>query len=48
MNGPSVAAIFLAAGASERFGQPLIAHITNVVLALPARPVVVVLGDRGR
>jgi CTP:molybdopterin cytidylyltransferase MocA len=48
MNKPSVAAIFLAAGASERFGQPFIAHITDVVLVLPARPVAVVLGDRGR
>ncbi len=49
-----VAAIILAAGASKRFGQPkalldwhgqpLIAHIADVVLASPARPVVVVLG----
>jgi probable selenium-dependent hydroxylase accessory protein YqeC len=50
----NVAAIILAAGASERFGQPkllldwhgkpLIAHVADVVLASPVRPVVVVLG----
>lgn len=54
MKEPSVAAIILAAGASERLGQPkalldwygepIIAHIADVVLASPARPVVVVLG----
>jgi len=51
---PPVAAIILAAGASERLGRPkalldwhgkpIIAHIVDVVLASPARPVVVVLG----
>jgi 4-nitrophenyl phosphatase len=49
-----VAALILAAGASERYGypktlldwhgQPLIAHIARAVLASPARPVIVVLG----
>jgi len=49
-----VAALILAAGASERYGQtktlldwhgePLIAHVARAVLASPARPVVVVLG----
>ena len=49
-----VAALILAAGASERYGQlktlldwhgqPLIAHIAQAVLASPARPVIVVLG----
>lgn len=51
---PAVAAIILAAGASERFGRPkllvdwrgkpLIAHVADVVLASPARPVIVVVG----
>jgi 4-nitrophenyl phosphatase len=54
MTEPSIAAIILAAGASKRFGQvkalldwhgkPLIAHIADVALASPARPVIVVLG----
>ena len=54
MKEPPVAAIILAAGASERLGRPkalldwhgkpIIAHIVDVVLASPARPVVVVLG----
>jgi molybdenum cofactor cytidylyltransferase len=54
MSESPVAAIILAAGASERFGQPkmlldwrgkpLIAHVAEVVLASPARPVVIVLG----
>ena len=54
MSESPVAAIILAAGASERFGQPkmlldwrgkpLIAHVADVVLASPARPVVIVLG----
>jgi 4-nitrophenyl phosphatase len=54
VNEPPVAAIVLAAGASTRFGQPkallnwrgkpLIAHIADVVLASPARPVMLVLG----
>jgi 4-nitrophenyl phosphatase len=49
-----VAAIILAAGASERLGRPkalldwggrpLIAHIADVVMASPACPIVVVLG----
>jgi 4-nitrophenyl phosphatase len=49
-----VAALILAAGASERYGQPktlldwrgqpLIAHIVQAVLASPAWPVIVVLG----
>jgi CTP:molybdopterin cytidylyltransferase MocA len=47
-----VAALILAAGASERYGhpktlldwhgQPLITHIARAVLASPAQPVIVV------
>lgn len=58
MSEPTIAAIILAAGASERFGQPkmlldwrgkpLIAHVADVVLALPARPVVVVVGAQAQ
>lgn len=54
MSEQPVAAMILAAGASERYGQPkalldwhgqpLIARIARAVLASPARPVVVVLG----
>ena len=49
MSEQPVAALILAAGASERYGQPktlldwhgqpLIAHIARAVLASPARPV---------
>ena len=54
MSEQPIAAMILAAGASERYGQPkalldwhgqpLITHIAQVMLAAPARPVVVVLG----
>ena len=44
MSEQTVAAMILAAGASERYGQPLITHIARAVLASPARPVIVVLG----
>jgi len=53
-NKAAVAAVILAAGAAERFGQPkvlldwrgkpLIAHIADIVLASPARPVIAVAG----